>query len=393
MSHPASIPRLEIIGLAQGGEGIARLDGQAWFVPFAYPGDTVSAQPAARHRSWGRALPTLVHRPSPHRQPFIGGADAPKQAYLWGCFDYAGQSAWKPRLAAETLRRLGGILIEPDFIPAPESLRLGWRDRCTFHPDPQGRPAYYLWHTHRAEPVRRCPLAGPHVNRALENLAETGISGPVTVTAHPETGETLIWCADKDRQRLADRLPYPVNSPRNGQPAARFMMDGVPVVNGAFCQSSLLLNRILRDAVSRAVGDAQTILDCYCGNGNLTLDLARRAAVTGFDICPSAVEAARSVSAGDYRVGSEPDMARALDSTDFDAVVLDPPRTGARQLASALAGCRARRIVWASCDAATLARDLRTVLAGGWNLVACTVIDLFPYTPHAEMLCVLERPS
>jgi len=391
MSGGDRIPRMTITGLAQGGEGLARVDGMVWFVPFAYPGDVVSARIISRHRSWGRAMPDRILEPSPWRHPFVGGEDAPEQAYLWGCFDYAGQVEWKPRLVAETLRRVGSITLDPEFTPAPETSRLGWRDRCVFHPDRGGHPAYYLWHTHASSPVRRCPLASPAINAALTELARVGHTAPVTLTAHPETGETMGWCTDHDRERLQPLLPFAVNSPGDTRTRARFIMDGVPVVNGAFCQSSLRLNRILRERVTRELVGARTVLDCYCGNGNLTLDIAGRTAVTGLDHNTAAVEAARSTGAGDYRVGDETDMAEIIVSGQFDAIVLDPPRTGARRLAAALAGCRASSIVWVSCDAATLARDLRVVLASGWTPREHVVIDLFPYTPHAEILCVLER--
>jgi len=391
MSGENQIPRLEITALAQGGEGIARVEGMVWFVPFAYPGDVVSARILSRHRSWGRALPVDWLEPSPFRRPFIGGTEAPEQAYLWGCFDYTGQSIWKPRLAAETLRRVGGITVEPEFVTAPEPLRLNWRDRCTFHADRAGHPGYYLWHTHEIAPVQACPLASPAVNQALTVLARIGHTAPVTLTAHPLTGETMAWCSDRDLARLKSTLPFPVNSPGNPQAPAQFIMDGTLVVNGAFCQSSLLLNRTLRERVTQALMDAKTILDCYCGNGNLTRGVATRAKVTGFDLNTAAIEAARATVPGEFRVGDEMAMAEVLGSDVFDAVVLDPPRTGARHLATALAACRACRIVWVSCDTATLARDLKTVLAGGWNLRNCTVIDMFPYTPHAEILCVLER--
>lgn len=391
MSGKDRIPRLEITALAQGGEGMARLEGMVWFVPFAYPGDVVSARVICRHRSWGRAVPENLLVTSPFRRPFIGGADAPEQAYLWGSFDYAGQAEWKPRLAAETLRRVGGILVEPEFVSAPEPLRLHWRDRCTFHPSRTGHPAYYLWHTHAPAEVGQCPLASPSVNRGLSELARTGHTAPVTLTAHPLTGEIMAWCADRDHARLASALPFPVNSPGEFKSPRRFMMDGTPVVNGAFCQSSLMLNRILRERVALALSDAETILDCYCGNGNLTRTAAGRAAVLGFDLNTAAVEAARSALGGDYRTGNETAMVEVLESSRFDVVLLDPPRTGARALAPALARCRASRIVWVSCDAATLARDLATVLAGGWTLQSCTVIDMFPHTPHAEIVCVLER--
>jgi len=131
-------------------------------------------------------------------------------------------------------------------------------------------------------------------------------------------------------------------------------------------------------------------LDLYCGAGNFTLPLARRGVhVTGIERAAVAVAAARA-NAG--RLGLdpifvcdavEPALAR-LAPSPLDVVVLDPPRAGAAEVMEPLAARRAARLLYVSCDPATLARDARALVGRGYRLGRVQPIDLFPQTYHVE---------
>jgi len=168
------------------------------------------------------------------------------------------------------------------------------------------------------------------------------------------------------------------------------LFDGVPVVNGAFSQSSLLLNRVLVRTVRELAGDAMSMLDLYCGSGNLSLSLAPRGRLLGLDLCRDAIDAANAVRPGAYRRGDEHAFRDAL-RLPWELVLLDPPRMGAKAIAQDLAVCPANAIVYVSCDPATLARDLKIIMAGGWRLTRAVAVDLFPCTAHIETVCRLER--
>jgi 23S rRNA (uracil1939-C5)-methyltransferase len=171
-----------------------------------------------------------------------------------------------------------------------------------------------------------------------------------------------------------------------------FEVDGVPIVNGAFCQSSLTLNRMLLRVVSEMVGNPESLLDLYCGNGNLSLWLARQGArVEGYDHAPETVHAANALGLGGYHRGGETVMAEVAARGGFETVILDPPRSGAAALMPVLEKSDAERIVYVSCDPATLARDLTVLAAGGWRPVRAAALDLFPHTPHVETVCLLRR--
>jgi 23S rRNA (uracil1939-C5)-methyltransferase len=146
------------------------------------------------------------------------------------------------------------------------------------------------------------------------------------------------------------------------------------------------------------------VLDLYCGLGNFTLPLARHAAsVIGVEGEPSLIERARAnarlngVANAEFHVA---DLSATPDATipwlrgGYDAVLLDPPRVGAREVLSAVAHIAPRRVVYISCHTGSLARDLG-VLVGehGFRLRAAGVLDMFPHTTHVESIAVLDRAS
>jgi 23S rRNA (uracil1939-C5)-methyltransferase len=170
-----------------------------------------------------------------------------------------------------------------------------------------------------------------------------------------------------------------------------------------FLQVNAAMNRLL---VTRAIellapGPAARVLELYCGLGNFTLALARRAAaVAGVEGDAGLVERARANAqrngidnavfhAADLAVSPAP--ASAWLAGGVTHVLLDPPRAGALQLLPALAALAPQRIVYVSCHPATLARDLGLLVhEHGFKLAAAGVADMFPQTAHVESIAVLE---
>jgi 23S rRNA (uracil1939-C5)-methyltransferase len=171
-----------------------------------------------------------------------------------------------------------------------------------------------------------------------------------------------------------------------------------------FVQVNAAINR---DMVRRAVellevGPDDRVLDLYCGLGNFTLPLARRAAsVVGVEGEAGLIERARANARRNGLTNAEfhvadlsgaPDRATPWLKGGFDKVLLDPPRVGAREVLSAVAHIAPRRLVYISCHTGSLARDLG-VLAHelGFRLTAAGVLDMFPHTTHVESIAVLDR--
>lgn len=379
------MPTLEISSLAHGGHGVARLDGAVWFIPYTLPGDVVEASPtrAARGVIWGTVQRVLS--PSPHRTESPCAHFGACGGCTWLHFAYPAQLEWKTTIVRETLRRLGGL--EPERIESLEdpALRLGYRTRAEFHAD-QGRRGFYALGSRNVVDVAHCALCHPKLNEALSRLRAVRHPGGVEITVNPDTDEVLVWA-----QRAGRALKTAFPSVQSGDVDARnqFMFDGVPIVNGAFSQSSLLLNRLLRRVVAEWLPDTGDVLDIYCGSGNFSL--AHRGNVLGFDHNRAAIRAANAVRQDSYRVGDDSAIAKAALGRRWDAIILDPPRTGAKALMSHLAKADAARIVYVSCDPATLARDLKMLIGGGWRLEQLAVVDMFPHTAHVESVALLKR--
>jgi 23S rRNA (uracil1939-C5)-methyltransferase len=173
-----------------------------------------------------------------------------------------------------------------------------------------------------------------------------------------------------------------------------------------FVQVNAVINQgmVARAVELLEVAPTDRVLDLYCGLGNFTLPLARRAAaVVGVEGDAGLIERARAnarLNRLDNAVFHVGDLSVAPESTmpwmrgGFDKVLLDPPRVGAREVLSAVAQLAPRRVVYISCHTGSLARDLGVLTHElGFRLRAAGVLDMFPHTTHVESVAVLDRAS
>ncbi|MBT8143885.1 MAG: 23S rRNA (uracil(1939)-C(5))-methyltransferase RlmD, partial [Gammaproteobacteria bacterium] len=169
-----------------------------------------------------------------------------------------------------------------------------------------------------------------------------------------------------------------------------------------FVQINAAINSEMIDAIVTQLDPAadDQVLDLFCGIGNITLPLARYAGrVTGIEGAAPQVERARANAAANG-LGNT-DFAVADLSTDivsmpfmqkhWDRLVLDPPRSGAAAVCENIDRINPGRIVYVSCHPATLARDIATLVAAGYQLESAGVMDMFPHTAHVESMAVLSR--
>lgn len=378
---------VRITAVAHGGHGVARIDGQVCFVPYGLPGDTlrIALERETKSVLWGRIVEVL--EPSPHRVVPPCGVYPECGSCMWIHFGYPAQAAWKSQIVRDCFTRIGKMAVEPTLRDVPE-LRLGYRTRAEFHVQ-DGRIGYFKLGTNDVVDVEHCPLSHPRLNDALARLRTAKPRQPVEITVNPEEDDVLVWTRQPDPEvgRVFPRAQHL----KSREPRDWFSMDGVPVVNGCFSQSSLLLNRLLREIVHSQVGEPRNVLDLYCGSGNFSIALPESVDVTGIDHNRAAIFAADTQRPGAYHAGDTRAMVDAVGRRPWDAIILDPPRAGAKELMRALGSARARRIVYVSCDPATLARDCRALAEHGWHVEQLDVIDMFPHTPHVECVARLER--
>lgn len=397
------MPIVEITGAANGGEGVGRLeDGRVCFVPYALPGDVVRVEGVTAKKGVARGSIAEIVQGSPDRVTYGCPVFGRCGGCSWLHFAYPAQGEWKRRIVQDCLRRIGRVEAEVGWLE-DAALRLGYRTRAEVHgsagasPSPEGKCGrgeggawgFYEAGSREVVGIDACPLFHGRLNDAFAALRGLEADASVELTVNPETGETLAWSA-KLTPGLAELFPN-TNDLHDGLARHSFEFDGAPIVNGAFCQSSLLLNRLLVREAHRALEGADTVLDLYCGNGNLTLGLAAPVNVFGVDHNRAAIAAAQAYRSDTYHAGGEKEFVRAIGDCAWDAIVLDPPRTGAKAIMNALAKAEAGKIVYVACDPATLARDAGALTAKGWRMESVTAIDLFPNTPHVETVAVFGR--
>ncbi len=167
---------------------------------------------------------------------------------------------------------------------------------------------------------------------------------------------------------------------------------------GAFLQAVPEAEAALQTLVTKAVGKAKRVADLFAGCGAFTFPLARQSAVSAFDseaAAIAALTAARNapglkpITAERRDLFRRPLLKHELDA--FDAVVIDPPRAGAKAQTEQIATSKVKTIAAVSCNPTTFARDARTLIDGGYTLKSVTPIDQFLWSPHIELVAIFER--
>ncbi|BBR52788.1 MULTISPECIES: 23S rRNA (uracil(1939)-C(5))-methyltransferase RlmD [Pseudomonas] len=421
--------RLQIERLAGDGRGIAFVEGRTWFVSGALAGESVEARVLGARGKVVDARLERVLQASPERR------EAPCQYYerCGGCnlqhLPHDGQLTLKQRLLAEQLQRVAGVQPEQWATPlvGPE---FGYRRRARIAVrwDPKAR---HLDVGFRAEAsqdivaIDEClvlvqPLQAifRHLPTVLRNLSKPQALGHVELfsgTAQavlvrhvaPLPAEDLArleaFCKQADAQLWlqGDGEPASVEA---GQTLG-FALEpwGLELAwrPGDFVQVNAQVNTLMIEQALAwlAPQPEDRVLDLFCGLGNFALPLARRArevvAVEGVQAMVERAEAnARSNNVHNARFFqadlSQPLAGAGWAAEGFSAVLLDPPRDGAFEVVQGIARLKAKRLVYVSCNPATLARDAQVLVGQGYRLTRAGILDMFPQTAHVEAMALFE---
>jgi 23S rRNA (uracil1939-C5)-methyltransferase len=425
----------DIVDLTHEADGVARIDGKAVFVAGALPGERVVLRRVRRHRNFDEAVLESVITASEDRVE----APCPHYGTCGGCalqhLAPAAQLAFKQAQLLENLARLGGV--EPAMVLEPLTGPVwGYRRRARLgikHVTRKGRVV--VGFRERAAPyvadLHECRILAPQLGRLIDPLAE--LVGSLSIAARlpqaevaaadnacavvlrvldPPTGADLARLREFERSQgvriyLQPGGPATVAPLTPGQEPLRYGLTSFDVDLEFEPTDFIQVNAVLNEAmVGRAVellepqpGDR--VLDLFCGLGNFSLPLARRAGeVLGVEGEAALVERARD-NARRQAIGNVAFLAADLSAPADDApwatrscdrVLLDPPRAGAREVLPVVDRCGARRVVYISCHSGSLARDAgHLVRDHGFRLVAAGVMDMFPHTTHVEAMAVFER--
>jgi 23S rRNA (uracil1939-C5)-methyltransferase len=407
------------------GDGIGQLRHTRVFVPLALPGERWRVRLAARRGDGFAAEPLLplqaAPRPSPPCPHF--GACGGCQLQHLPAADYA---AWQRTVVVQALARRGleGIAVAVPRITPPASRR---RVRLAFAlRRGKVRLGFRVRAGHAVVDVAACPVARPEIVALLPALrsllgvlamardggelqvmaSASGLDLLLTTARAPGLGEREAlagFAAQHDLARLAWRSAARTPAePLAAHRPVRVRFAGVTVEPppGAFLQATSFAEDAIRSAVAEGLGDARRVADLFAGCGTLGLPLAAagclvRAVDAHTAMLAAAQDAARQAGFGERFTVEARDLERSplagAELQALDAVILDPPRAGARAQAAALAGSLVPRVAMVSCHPASFARDARTLVDGGYRLLGVQPIDAFLWSSQIELVGAFER--
>jgi len=437
--------------LAFGGEGVGRVDGYVVFVKGGVPGDHLQVRLTQARSRFGRGVIEAIDQPSPHRVeppcPYFGRCGGCRLQHV----QYETQLVFKAKQVADCLARigrLGEIPLRP-IIGAPELY--GYRNKMEFTvARVEGQTVVGLHEADRYDVVldiERCLLQSERMNHLLNEARHffrerelsvydqesgEGLLRFMMLREGKRTGEAIVNIVTAQQalsvfsdliQRLIGDTPQVTGVVVNVNPKKASVAVGVEehliggrdhireeiggltfqVSANSFFQTNTLQAERLFGLVLEYAGlnGGETLVDLYCGTGAISLLLAKRARkVYGIEVAPAAIaDAQRNAKAngidncqfiqGEVRFAL-PELLRQ--GMRAEVAVADPPRAGFHPKAlKALLNLAPRRIVYVSCNPSTLARDLSDLVQGGYRIETVQPIDMFPHTPHIEVVAQLAR--
>jgi 23S rRNA (uracil1939-C5)-methyltransferase len=400
------IRSLAIERLGHRGDGVA--PGPV-FVPYALPGETVTAEVAGDR---GRLVSVEVASPS-RILPFC-----PYFGTCGGCaiqhLAAAEYRAWKRGLVATALAQAG---LSPPLGELVDAHGLG-RRRATLHAR-RGRLGFAVGRSHELVDIATCPILVPQLQAAIPGLREVekrlrhlGKPLDLQITA-TEGGVDLDI---RGSGRIDERTRLALAAVAGELDLARLSLHGDIVVErrppllrfgkaalvpppGGFLQATEAADRVLADLVLAGAAGARRVADLFSGSGTLSLRLAQAATVLAVDSDRAALAALDRAARGAAGLRPLTTTQRDLfhrpllppELAAFDAVVFDPPRAGAEAQSRRLAASKVPRLVAVSCNAATFARDAALLTAGGYQLETVTPVDQFRHSAHVELVGLFRR--
>ncbi len=402
-----------IASLAHRGDGVCETAAGPLYVPFTLPGEVVRVEGRGeRARLVGIETPSADRVTPPCRHFGTCGGCALQH------MEHSAYAAWKRAQVTAALDSRGlKAAVEPMIAAEP-----GSRRRAVFTAARAGGRVLVGYHeraSNRLVQVEQCAVVTPAIAAALPLLRRLGdLAAPkrgevrLTVLDTQAGLDVAIDGAGKGAAKLFPKLgqmAFEADLARlsldgevviEARPPA-LNMDGVAVVPGpgGFTQASAQAEAAMAERVLGALNGARQVLDLYSGIGTFALRIARTAPVHAVEsdrAALKALDAAWRRSNGLKAISHEArDLARRPLMRDelekFDAVVFDPPRAGARAQCEMLAASDIKTIVAVSCNPATLARDLRILVDGGYTIESVLPVDQFLFSPHIEVVAILKR--
>ncbi|GAB4571515.1 MAG: class I SAM-dependent RNA methyltransferase [Anaerolineae bacterium] len=409
---------LELTQAVYGGKVMGRHRGRPIFVPYAIPGERITARITEDKRSYANAEGVTLLTPSPDRVqpecPHFG------PGRCGGChlqhMRYDAQLRYKRDVVIDQMTRLGDVKraerLVRAVIPSPDEW--GYRSRASFHVAPDGRLGFVATDHVSIEPVDWCYILDPRAMSLLEalELDTTDITQLEVRVGSDGRGMIVVQTADDLAPALEADMPISVNlllsdnEPVNliGDSHTIYTVKGrsFRVTAGGFFQVNLPMAAVLVDLVLERLNlqGHESVLDLYAGVGLFSAFIAERAAlVTVVESYPPAVtDADENLAEFEHIDLFEGGVAPVLEELasdgagPYEAAVVDPPRAGLEPaVIDALAALEVPNLVYVSCDPGTLARDVKRLARHGYRLQHVQPVDMFPQTYHIECVAHFLR--
>ena len=434
-----------IEGYGEGGMGVARIDGRVVFVHGALRGEKCRVLILKTLKSVAFAKVLEVLEPSSERIE----SDCPYFPRCGGCtyrhIRYEEELRLKKQRVQDNLSRIGGsdVTVE-EILGAQDTLR--YRNKAQYPVSKDGAVGFYRARTHEVIECEHCLLVRPEADAAAEALREymqscrvagydektgRGLIRHLYVRSNA-AGESLICVlVNGDKLPKEDRL---VTLLRDACPKCTGIVLGTNTKKGnvilgdryrtlwgsdrledTLCGKTFRLsvpsfyqvNRVQAERLyAKAIEFAdltgqETVLDLYCGAGTITLALSDHAKkVLGAEIVPEAIDDARENAArngvknAEFFCGDASDVAKKLARENLrpDVITVDPPRKGlAADVVESIAAMQPQRVVYVSCDSATMARDVKRLADLGYTARRACAVDMFPRADHVETVVLLSK--
>lgn len=438
---------LEICDVSNEGSGIGKYEGMAIFVPNTAVGDKISARILKVKSKYAFAKIEEIITPSKHRTL----VDCDVFARCGGCvfrhIDYKNESNLKQNRVMQTMHRIGKTDLDPQPILCSESPDR-YRNKAMYPITPNGEIGFYAHHSHRAVPCADCMLhpqefytAGNAFTDFIKKYGlsvyneetHNGLLRHLYIRQGKQTGDLMVCIVINGndlpyKEELVNGLKdalgknlksvlLNINTSKTNVVLGEknILLYGSEYIYDVLCDVRVRISphsfyqvnhdmaeRLYKKAAEYAEPNGKNILDLYCGAGTIGLSMAKDAkSIIGVEIVDAAVRDA-NINAQENNINNARficgDAAKAAlqlknEKIKSDVVILDPPRKGCdEQLLNTVAkDFSPERIVYVSCDVATLARDTAILENMGYKLREYTPVDLFPRTAHVETVALFER--
>ena len=434
-----------IDGYSSDGLGIARVNGAVVFVPHAVRGEEIDLRITKVMKTSCAGEIVKIRRPSPDRME----PECPHAGKCGGCayrhLTYPEELWAKRQRVQDALTRIGGLTLQVEEILGAKNPE-HYRNKSQYPVGADGSIGFFQARTHKVVPIRRCLIQTEaadrtaqavgewmrrykipaydettgkglvrhvciRVNRRGESLCcvvvngnkvprEPELAGCVTAVVPHTVGVLLNSNTRRGNVILGDkyRTLYGQNYLMDTLCGLEFKLSMPSFYQVNRDQAEVLYHKALEFA---GLTGKETVLDLYCGIGTITLCLAKAAKrVIGAEIVPPAIRDAKEnavrngIENAEFFCGDAADIAARLEAEGLrpDVVTVDPPRKGlAPEVVASVAAMRPEKVVYISCDPATLGRDVKLFGQLGYQAVRAAAVDMFPGTAHVETVVLLSR--